>query len=150
MQKRRLGSNGLEVSALSLGCMGYGEARLLRDRTEMIALIRKAVERGVDFFDTAESYGPLTNEEMVGEALLPLRDQVKIATKFGWDIDPDTGVHHGGVNSKPTHIKAAVDGSLRRLKPNYIYLLNRPGAKPISHVENVAALVKDVIAQGKA
>src|SRR6516162_3773798 len=101
MQKRQLGSGGLEVSALSLGCMGYGEARLLRDRTEMIALIREAVERGVDFFDTAESYGPLTNEEMVGEALLPLRNQVKIATKFGWDIDPVTGVHHGGVPAGP-------------------------------------------------
>src|SRR5271165_6144017 len=95
MDKRKLGNGGLEVSALSLGCMGYGKARELRDRTEMIALIRKAVERGIDFFDTAESYGPLTNEEMVGEALMPLRDQVKIATKFGWDIDPDTGVRHG-------------------------------------------------------
>jgi aryl-alcohol dehydrogenase-like predicted oxidoreductase len=113
---RKLGNSGLEVSALSLGCMGYGKARELQDRTEMITLIRKAVERGIDFLDTAESYGPLTNEEMVGEALMPLRDQVKIATKFGWDIDPDTGVHHGGVNSRPTHIRAAVDGSLRRLK----------------------------------
>jgi len=123
MQRRQLGSSRLEVSALSLGCMGYGEARLLRDRSEMIALIRNAVERGIDFFDTAESYGPLTNEEMVGEALAPLRNQVKIATKFGWDIDPITGVHHGGVNSKPDHIRAAVDGSLRRLKTNYIDLL---------------------------
>ena len=116
MEKRKLGNSGLAVSALSLGCMGYGKARELQDRAEMIALIRKAVERGIDFFDTAESYGPLTNEEMVGEALMPLRDQVKIATKFGWDIDPDTGVHHGDVNSKPAHIRAAVDGSLRRLK----------------------------------
>jgi len=123
MQKRRLGRSGLEVSALSLGCMGYGEARLLRDRPEMIALIRQAVDRGIDFFDTAESYGPLINEEMVGEALLPLRRQVKIATKFGWDIDPVTGVHHGGVNSKPGHIKAAVEGTLRRLKTDYIDLL---------------------------
>ena len=118
MQKRKLGHSGPEVSALSLGCMGYGDARALRDRKEMIALIRKAVERGIDFFDTAESYGPLTNEEMVGEALMPLRDQVRIATKFGWDIDADTGVHHGGVNSKPDHIRAAVDGSLRRLRPS--------------------------------
>ena len=149
MQKRQLGSNGLEVSALSLGCMGYGEARLLRDRTEMIGLIRKAVERGVDFFDTAESYGPLTNEEMVGEALLPLRDQVKIATKFGWDIDPVTGVHHGGVNSKPDHIKAAVDASLRRLKSDYIDLLYQHRVDPDVPMVDVAGTVKDLIAQGK-
>ena len=118
MQKRKLGSGGLEVSALSLGCMGYGEARLLRDRPEMIGLIRKAVERGVDFFDTAESYGPLTNEVMVGEALLPLRNQVKIATKFGWDIDPVTGVHHGGGSTVSRTISrprstAACDASSR-------------------------------------
>ena len=149
MQKRRLGSNGLEVSALSLGCMGYGEARLLRDRTEMIALIRKAVQRGVDFFDTAESYGPLANEEMVGEALLPLRDQVKIATKFGWDIDPVTGVHHGGVNSKPDHIKAAVDASLRRLKSDYIDLLYQHRVDPDVPMVDVAGTVKDLIVQGK-
>ena len=149
MQKRQLGSSGLEVSALSLGCMGYGEARLLRDRSEMIALIRKAVDRGVDFFDTAESYGPLTNEEMVGEALLPLRDQVKIATKFGWDIDPLTGVHHGGVNSKPVHIKAAVDGSLRRLKTDYIDLLYQHRVDPDVPMEEVANTVKELIAQGK-
>jgi len=149
MQKRQLGSGGLEVSALSLGCMGYGEARLLRDRTEMIALIRKAVERGIDFFDTAESYGPLANEEMVGEALLPLRDQVKIATKFGWDIDPVTGVHHGGVNSKPNHIKTAVDGSLRRLKSDYIDLLYQHRVDPDVPMVDVAGTVKDLIAQGK-
>ena len=117
MQKRKLGNGGLEVSALSLGCMGYGKAREIPDRQEMVALIRKAVERGIDFFDTAEIYGPFTNEEMVGEALAPLRDQVKIATKFGWDIDPDTGVHHGGVNSEPEHIRAAVEGSLDASRP---------------------------------
>jgi len=149
MQKRPLGRGGFEVSALSLGCMGYGEARLLRDRTEMIALIREAVERGVDFFDTAESYGPLTNEEMVGEALLPLRHQVKIATKFGWDIDPVTGVHHGGVNSKSDHIKAAVDGSLRRLKTDYIDLLYQHRVDPDVPMEEVAGMVKELIAQGK-
>ena len=149
MQKRQLGRNGLEVSALSLGCMGYGEARLLRDRPEMIALIRKSVERGVDVFDTAESYGPLTNEEMVGEALLPLRDRVKIATKFGWDIDPVTGVHHGGVNSKPNHIKTAVDGSLRRLKSDYIDLLYQHRVDPDVPMVDVAGTVKDLIAQGK-
>src|SRR6516162_8429723 len=149
MQKRQLGSGGLEVSAYSLGCMGYGEARLLRDRSEMIALIREAVERGVDFFDTAESYGPLTNEEMAGEALMPLRDQVKIATKFGWDIDPDTGVHHGGVNSKPTHIRAAVDGSLRRLKTDHIDLLYQHRVDPEVSMEDVAGTVKELIQQGK-
>ena len=149
MEKRKLGNSGLEVSALSLGCMGYGKARELQDRAEMIALIRKAVERGIDFFDTAESYGPLTNEEMVGEALLPLRDQVKIATKFGWDIDPDTGVHHGGVNSKPTHIRAAVDGSLRRLKSDYIDLLYQHRVDPEVPMEDVAGTVKELIQQGK-
>jgi aryl-alcohol dehydrogenase-like predicted oxidoreductase len=149
MQKRQLGSGGLEVSSLSLGCMGYGEARLLRDRTEMIALIREAVERGVDFFDTAESYGPLTNEEMVGEALLPLRHQVKIATKFGWDIDPVTGVHHGGVNSRPDHIKAAVNGSLRRLKTDYIDMLYQHRVDPDVPMEEVAGTVKELIAEGK-
>ncbi len=149
MQQRKLGNSGLEVSALSLGCMGYGEARALRDRKEMIALIRKAVERGIDFFDTAESYGPFTNEEMVGEALMPLRDQVRIATKFGWDIDPDTGVHHGGVNSKPAHIRAAVDGSLRRLKTSHVDLLYQHRVDPDVPMEDVAGTVKDLIQQGK-
>ena len=149
MEKRKLGNSGLEVSALSLGCMGYGKARELRDRAEMISLIRTAVERGVDFFDTAESYGPLTNEEMVGEALVPLREQVKIATKFGWDIDPDTGVHHGGVNSKPAHIRKAVDGSLRRLKTDYIDLLYQHRVDPSVPMEDVAGAVNDLIQQGK-
>ena len=149
MEKRKLGNGGLEVSALSLGCMGYGEARALRDRTEMIALIRMAVERGIDFFDTAESYGPFTNEEMVGEALMPLRDQVRIATKFGWDIDADTGVHHGGVNSKPAHIRAAVEGSLRRLKTAHIDLLYQHRVDPEVPMEDVAGTVKDLIQQGK-
>jgi aryl-alcohol dehydrogenase-like predicted oxidoreductase len=149
MQTRKLGRSGLEVSALSLGCMGYGEARLLRDRAEMIALIRQTVDRGVDFFDTAESYGPLINEEMVGEALGALRNQVKIATKFGWDIDPDTGVHHGGVNSRPEHVKAAVEGSLRRLKTDYIDLLYQHRVDPDVPMEEVAGTVKELIAQGK-
>jgi aryl-alcohol dehydrogenase-like predicted oxidoreductase len=99
MEKRTLGKSGLEVPALALGCMGYGNARAIPDRDDMIALIRKAVERGIGLIDTAESYGPFTNEEMVGEAVARIRDQVKIATKFGWDIDPHTGIHHGGVNS---------------------------------------------------
>ena len=149
MEKRRLGAGGLEVSALALGCMGYGKARELADRKEMIELIHTAVERGIDFFDTAESYGPFTNEEMVGEALAPLRERVKIATKFGWDIDPDTGVHHGGVNSKPDHIKAAVEGSLRRLKTDRIDLLYQHRVDPEVPMEEVAGTVKELIRQGK-
>jgi aryl-alcohol dehydrogenase-like predicted oxidoreductase len=149
MQKRKLGSTGLEVSALSLGCMGYGIAREIPDRVEMIALIRKAVERGVDFFDTAEVYGPFTNEEMVGEALAPLRADVKIATKFGWDVDADTGVHHGGVNSKPDHIRAAVDGSLKRLGIEQIDLLYQHRVDPEVPMEDVAGTVKELIGQGK-
>lgn len=114
MQNRKLGQ-GFEVSALSLGAMGYGKAQEIDDRTEMIALLRAAVDRGMDFFDTAEVYGPWTNEMMVGEAFSGMRDKVKIATKFGWDIDQDTGVHRGGVNSKPAQIRRALEGSLKRL-----------------------------------
>jgi len=149
MQKRKLGDGGLEVSALALGCMGYGKAREIPDRHEMVDLIRTAVERGVDFFDTAEVYGPFTNEEMVGEALLPFRDQVKIATKFGWDVDPDTGVHRGGVNSKPGHIRAAVEGSLRRLKTDRIDLLYQHRVDPEVPMEDVAGTGKELIRQGK-
>jgi len=149
MLKRKLGNTGLEVSALSLGCMGYGKARELQDRPEMIALIRQAVERGIDFFDTAESYGPLKNEQMVGEALKPVRDHVLIATKFGWDIDPDTGVHHGGVNSKPNHVRAAVEGSLRRLKTDRIDLLYQHRVDPDVPIDDVAGTVKALIQQGK-
>jgi aryl-alcohol dehydrogenase-like predicted oxidoreductase len=115
----------------------------------MIALIRQTVDRGIDFFDTAESYGPLINEEMVGDALGALRNRVKIATKFGWDIDPDTGVHHGGVNSRPEHVKAAVEGSLRRLKTDYIDLLYQHRVDPDVPMEEVAGTVKELIAQGK-
>jgi len=149
MQKRKLGKSGLEVSALALGCMGYGVARDIPDRKEMIALIRTAVERGVDFFDTAEAYGPFTNEEMVGEALAPLRGRVKIATKFGWDIDPETGVHHGVVNSKPDHIRTAVEGSLRRLKTDHIDLLYQHRVDPDVPMEDVAGVVKELVQQGK-
>ncbi|OHV25280.1 aldo/keto reductase [Rhizobium sp. RMa-01] len=148
MQKRKLGQ-GLEVSALSLGAMGYGKARELPDRAEMITLIRAAVERGMDFFDTAEVYGPFTNEEMVGEALQPVRDKVKIATKFGWDVDPDTGVHHGGVNSKPDHIRRAVEGSLKRLRTDHIDLLYQHRVDPEVPMEDVAGVVKDLIREGK-
>ncbi|MGV1758811.1 aldo/keto reductase [Rhizobium sp. A22-96] len=148
MQKRKLGQ-GFEVSALSLGAMGYGKARELPDRAEMISLIRTAVERGMDFFDTAEVYGPFTNEEMVGEALEPLRRQVKIATKFGWDVDPITGVNHGGVNSKPDHIRRAVEGSLRRLRTDHIDLLYQHRVDPEVPMEDVAGVVRDLIAEGK-
>ena len=148
MQKRTLGQ-GLEVSALSLGAMGYGKARELPDRAEMITLIRTAVDRGMDFFDTAEVYGPWTNELMVGEALEPFRDRVKIATKFGWDIDQQTGAHRGGVNSKPTHIRSAVEGSLKRLRTDYIDLLYQHRVDPGVPMEDVAGVVKDLIAEGK-
>ena len=148
MQKRKLG-RGFEVSALSLGAMGYGKAREIPDRSEMITLMRAAVDRGMDFFDTAEVYGPFTNEVLVGEALGPVRDKVKIATKFGFDIDADTGVHHGGVNSKPDHIRAAVEGSLRRLGTDHIDLLYQHRVDPDVPMEDVAGTVKDLIAAGK-
>lgn len=149
MQTRKLGQGGLEVSALSLGCMGYGKSREIEDRDEMIALIRQAVERGIDFFDTAEVYGPFSNEEMVGEALAALRDQVTIATKFGWDIDLVTGVPKGGLNSKPDHIHAAVEGSLKRLRTDHIDLLYQHRVDPDVPMEDVAGAVQDLIRQGK-
>src|SRR5271166_5899666 len=116
MQKRKLGKSNLEVSALGLGCMGmsfsYGPPK---DKPEMISLLHAAVERGITFFDTAEVYGPFTNEELLGEALAPFREQVVIATKFGHNLDPDTGKNLGGQNSRPEHIKRVVEGSLKRL-----------------------------------
>jgi len=145
MKKRMIGS--LQVSALGLGCMGYGEAA---DRQEMIALIRAAVERGVTFFDTAEVYGPFRNEEVVGEALAPFKGQVAIASKFGWDIDPETGVHRGGVNSRPEQIRRAIDGMLKRLQVDCIDLLYQHRVDPDVPMEDVAGTVKDLIAQGKA
>jgi aryl-alcohol dehydrogenase-like predicted oxidoreductase len=148
MQKRKLGQ-GLEVSALSLGAMGYGKSQDIPDRPEMIALLRAAVDRGMDFFDTAESYGPWTNEVMVGEAFAGMRDKVKIATKFGWDIDQDTGVHRGGVNSKPTQIRRAVEGSLKRLGTDYIDLYYQHRVDPEVPMEDVAGVVKDLVAEGK-
>ncbi len=150
MQKRKLGNSNLEVSATGLGCMGmsygYGPAA---DKRDMIALIRSAVERGITFFDTAEVYGPFANEELVGEALAPVRDQVVIATKFGWDIDAETGVHHGGLNSRPEHIKVATDGMLKRLKTDYIDLLYQHRVDPQVPIEEVAGVVKDLIQAGK-
>src|SRR5579863_1199483 len=148
MEKRKLGQ-GLEVSALSLGAMGYGKSRDIPDRTDMIALLRKAVDLGMDFFDTAETYGPWTNEIMVGEAFRGMRDKVKIATKFGWDIDQDTGEHRGGVNSKPAQIRRAVEGSLKRLGTDYIDLYYQHRVDPDVPMEEVAGAVKDLISQGK-
>lgn len=148
MQKRVLGQ-GLEVSALALGAMGYGKARDIPDRAEMIALLRTAVDRGVDLFDTAESYGPWTNEDMVGEAFADIRDQVRIATKFGWDIDQQTGEHHGGVNSHPRQIRLAAEGSLRRLRTDHIDLYYQHRVDPDVPMEEVAGTVRDLIAEGK-
>lgn len=150
MQTRTLGRSTLEVSAIGLGCMGmsfgYGPAA---DRQQMIALIRTAVERGVTFFDTAEVYGPFTNEELVGEALSPFRGEVVIATKFGWDIDPETGEHLGGLNSRPEHIKVAVEGMLRRLKTDRIDLLYQHRVDANVPIEDVAGVVKELIEEGK-
>lgn len=148
MQKRKLGQ-GLEVSALSLGCMGYGKSQNVPDRPQMIELLHKAVDLGMDFFDTAEVYGPWTNEEMVGQAFADRRNKVKIATKFGWDIDQDTGEHRGGVNSKPDQIRRAVEGSLKRLRTDYIDLLYQHRVDPGVPMEDVAGVVKDLIAEGK-
>lgn len=151
MQTRMLGvgNHGLEVSAIGLGCMGmstnYGAPR---DRQDMIALIHAAVERGVTFFDTAEVYGPFTNEDLVGEALAPIRNQVVIATKFGFDIDPSTGERHG-LNSRPDHITRAVEASLTRLKTEVIDLLYQHRVDPDVPIEEVAGTVKDLIVAGK-
>ncbi len=154
MQKRKLGSSGLEVSALGLGCMGmsasYGAPK---DRNEMIALLRAAVERGITFFDTAEVYGPFTNEDLVGEALAPLRKQVVIATKFGFDLPPDfdarTMKAGPGLNSTPEHIRQAVEGSLKRLRTDVIDLLYQHRVDPNVPIEDVAGAVKELIRDGK-
>jgi aryl-alcohol dehydrogenase-like predicted oxidoreductase len=150
MQKRKLGKSNLEVSAIGLGCMGmsvgYGPAA---DRQEMISLIWAAVERGVTFFDTAEGYGPFVNEQLVGEALAPFRGRVVIATKFGFDIDPETGQRRGGLNSSPEHIKQAVEGSLKRLKVEAIDLFYQHWVDPNAPIEDVAGAVKDLIREGK-
>lgn len=150
MQKRILGNSNLAVSALGLGCMGmssaYGPAA---DKQEMIALIRAAVERGVTFFDTAEAYGPFANEELVGEALAPLRNQVVIATKFGFDIDPHTGSRTGGLNSRPEHIKQVAEASLKRLRTDVIDLFYQHRVDPDVPIEDVAGAVQDLIRQGK-
>lgn len=150
MQKRTLGSSGLEVSALGLGCMGMSRTYdPIPDRQEMIALIRVAVERGVTFFDTAQVYGTFKNEELVGEALSPFRDQVVIATKFGHNLDPDTGVNMGGQNSRPDFIRRVTEGSLRRLKVDAIDLYYQHRVDPNVPIEDVAGAVKDLIHEGK-
>ena len=148
MQKRTLGNSNLEVSALGLGCMGMtGTYGSTAGKQEMIALIRAAVERGITFFDTAEVYGPYANEELVGEALVPFRGQVVIATKFGFDLDP-TGERRG-LNSRPEHIRQAAEGSLKRLKVEVIDLFYQHRVDPNVPIEEVAGAVKDLIAEGK-
>jgi aryl-alcohol dehydrogenase-like predicted oxidoreductase len=149
MQKRKLGNSNLEVSAIGLGCMGlshgFGPATDTRDA---ITLIRTAVERGVTFFDTAEVYGPFTNEKVVGEALAPLRDRVVIATKFGIDLDPNTGAPRG-LNSRPEHIKQVAEASLERLRTDVIDLFYQHRVDPNVPIEDVAGAVKELIQEGK-
>jgi len=148
MQKRKLGS--LEVSALGFGCMGlsygYGAAT---ERQEAIKLIRAAAERGVTLFDTAEAYGPFTNEELVGEALAPIRGETLIATKFGWNIDPQTGQRRPGLNSRPEHIRVATEGMLKRLGTDHIDLLYQHRVDPEVPIEDVAGVLKQLISEGK-
>jgi aryl-alcohol dehydrogenase-like predicted oxidoreductase len=151
MQKRKLGASNLEVSAIGLGCMGmsfsYGPPK---DKTEMTSLLHAAVDRGITFFDTAEVYGPFTNEELVGEALAPYRDKVVIATKFGFDLTgPDNRPGAAGITSRPEHIKRAIEGSLKRLKTDIIDLYYQHRVDPNTPIEDVAGAVKDLIAAGK-
>jgi aryl-alcohol dehydrogenase-like predicted oxidoreductase len=150
MQKRKLGNSNLEVSAIGLGCMGmsfsYGPPA---DKQEMISLLRKAVELGVTFFDTAEVYGPFSNEELVGEALAPFRGQVVIATKFGFKLNPDGSPGWQGLDSRPQHIKEVAEGSLKRLRVNAIDLYYQHRVDPDVPIEDVAGAVKDLIQQGK-
>ena len=149
MQKRKLGKSNLEVSAIGLGCMGmsFGLGPAI-DKLQGIAVIRAAVERGVTFFDTAEVYGPFTNEELVGEALGPFRNQVVIATKFGFKLDPNNGKQIG-VDSRPNHIKEVAEASLKRLKTDVIDLFYQHRVDPDVPIEDVAGAVKDLIQQGK-
>src|SRR5260221_8905054 len=150
MKERKRGNRNLEVSALGLGCMGmsfsYGVAH---DKQQMIALLRTAVDRGITFFDTAEVYGPFPNEELVGEALAPLRDQVVIATKFGWKPNPNGGPRWSALDSRPEHIKEVAEASLKRLKTDVIDLLYQHRVDPDVPIEDVAGAVKDLIQQGK-
>ena len=150
MKKRKLGKSNLEVSALGLGCMSmsalYGPPA---DKQEMISLVRTAADRGVTLFDTAESYGPFVNEELVGEALEPFRNQVAIATKFGFDIDLQTGERRSGLNSRPEHIKEVAEASLKRLRTDHIDLFYQHRVDPEVPIEDVAGAVKELIVEGK-
>lgn len=150
MKTRLLGPNALAVSSIGLGCMnmstGYGPAG---EHGAMLALLRHAVDAGITFFDTAEMYGPFANEILVGEGLAPVRQNVVIATKFGFDLDPATGENRGGMNSRPEHIRVAVEGSLRRLRTEYIDLLYQHRVDPAVPIEDVAGTVRDLIAEGK-
>ena len=149
MEHRKVGSQGLEISALALGAMGYGK---LDDKQGLIDVLRGAVDRGITLIDTAEVYGPWVNETIVGEALADRhrKGEVKIATKFGWDIDQTTGVHSGAVNSRPEQIRKSVEGSLRRLNIDCIDLIYQHRVDPDVPMEDVAGTVKDLIAEGKA
>lgn len=145
MQTRTLGQ-GLDLSSLALGCMGYGDQP---DPEAMGRVIRAAVDSGVTHFDTAEVYGPFDNEDLVGKALRPVRDQVTIATKFGWDIDPQTGINSGGLNSRPEQIRLALDGSLKRLQTDHVDLYYQHRVDPQVPIEEVAGTVRDLILAGK-
>ena len=146
MQKRQLGNSGLDVSAIGLGCMSMSSAYgPPADRQEMITLIRAAHDRGVTLFDTAEAYGPFANEELVGEALAPIRNNVIIATKFGFDIDLETGARRGGTDSRPEHIKAVIEASLKRLRTDRIDLLYQHRVDPAVPIEDVAGDRKSVV-----
>ncbi len=150
MQKRTLGTNGLEAAAIGLGCMsmtsGYGPPA---DKGQMIQLLRRAFELGVTHFDTAEAYGPFANEELIGEALRPLRDKVTIATKFGFDINMETGARSGGTNSRPEHIKLVAEAALKRLQTDHIDLFYQHRVDPNVPIEDVAGALKELITQGK-
>src|ERR1700758_5876740 len=150
MQKRRLGGGDLEVSAIGFGCMGmswsYGPPK---DKQEMTSLLHAAVDRGVTFFDTAEVYGPLLNEELVGEALAPFHGKVVIATKFGWEANPDDGGKWNALNSRPEHIKQVAEGSLKRLRVDAIDLFYQHRVDPDVPIEEVASAVNGLVAEGK-
>jgi aryl-alcohol dehydrogenase-like predicted oxidoreductase len=150
MQKRKLGPDGLEVSAIGLGCMGMSQSYFpIPDRQEMVSLIRKAVDLGVTFFDTAEVYGPFANEELVGEALEPFGHDVVIATKFGFDLGPNRAAGGSGLNSRPAHIRQAAEASLKRLRRDVIDLFYQHRVDPNVPIEDVAGAVKDLIREGK-
>ena len=149
IQKRKLGNSNLEVSAIGLGCMGMNHSYApFPKKKEMISFIRSAVDMGVTFFDTAEIYGPFINEELVGEALAPVRDKVVIATKFGFNLDPQSG-SNSGVNRRPEHIKLVVEASLKRLRTDVIDLYYQHRVDPNVPIEEVAGAVKELIQEGK-